>query len=72
MSMLYISSVAVTFASNNSTSLSSTSISLDHSVGCTLLHAVEFVRKSPIVKSFLNNGYCIVNLTFKYSEDFLL
>lgn len=65
---MYISSISVTFSSESDSSLLSTSISLDSTVGCTLFHAIEFVNKSPIVKSYLKNKYRIVNLTFKYSE----
>lgn len=64
----YISSVAVTFSSESDSLLITTSIGLDHVVGCTLLHAVNFINKNPIVKSYLNNGYRIVNFTFKYSS----
>ena len=64
---MYISSVAITFFSEDDSSLLTTSICLDHSVGCTLLHVVEFINKNPIVKSYLKNKYRIINLTFKYS-----
>lgn len=65
---MYISSVSVTFSSKNSISLYSTSLTLDHVVGCTLFHALNFVHNSPIVKSYLRNNYYITNLNFKYSE----
>lgn len=65
---MYISSVSVTFSSKDNISLSSTSLTLDHVVGCTLLHALHFVYNSPIVKSYLRNNYYIANLNFKYSE----
>lgn len=32
------------------------------------MHALEFMHKSPLVKSYLKNRYYIVNLTFKYSK----
>ena len=64
----YISSVAVTFLSESDSSLAVTSISLDHVVGCSLLHAVDFVNKNPTVKSYLNNRYRIINFTLKYSS----
>lgn len=64
----FISSVSITFFSENDPSLSTTSLSLDHVVGCSLLHAVEFVNKNPIVNSYLKNKYRIIGLVFKYSE----
>lgn len=64
---MYMSSVAVVFSSETDSSLLSVSICLDYMVGCTLLHAVEFVNKNPIVASYLRNKYRIINLTFKYS-----
>ena len=64
----FVSSVVVTFSSENDSSLLTTSLSLDHVVGCSLLHAVEFVNKNPIVKSYLKNKYRIIGLNFKYSE----
>lgn len=67
-SCLYISSVAVTFLSDRDSSLLTASISLDHVVGCSLLHTVDFVNKNPTVRSYLNNKYRIVNFTFKYSS----
>ena len=65
---MYISSVVVTFLSKDDSSLLTTSICLNHVVGGTLLHVMEFINKSPIVKSYLNKKYHIINLTFKYSE----
>jgi len=65
---MYISSVSVTFSSEDSISLCSVSLTLDCRVGCTLLHALDFVYKSPMVKSYLRNRYYITNLNFKYSE----
>lgn len=65
---MYISSVSVTFSSKDNLSLYATTVSLDYVVGSTLLHALNFVHKSPIVKSYLRNNYYIVNLTFKYSK----
>ena len=65
---MYISSVSVTFLSKGDLPLYSTSLALDCVVGCTLPHALDFVYKSPIVKSYLRNGYYILNLTFKYSK----
>jgi hypothetical protein len=65
---MYISSVVVVFSSEGDSSLLTTSICLNHVVGCTLLHAVEFIDKNPIVLSYKRNKYRIVNLIFKYSE----
>ena len=62
----FISSVAVTFSSD--TDLAVSSLLLDPFSGCTLSHAVSYVLKNPIVKSYLNRRYTITNLTFKYSE----
>ena len=66
---MYISSIAVTFYSERDSSLLATTVSLDYVVGCTVLHAMEFLNKNPIVKSHLKNGYFILNLTFKYSKS---
>lgn len=66
----YISSVTVTFApkdSHSSESYVTTVLLLDFFVGSTIPHAVEYVRKNPLVKSYLNK-YIIINLTFQYSE----
>lgn len=65
---MYISSISVVFSSSDNLSLYSTCISLDYRVGCTLLHALEFVHKNPIVKSYLKNRYYIISLNFKYSK----
>lgn len=65
---MYISSVVIVFSSEADFSLLSTSISLGPVVGCTLSHAMEFINKNPIVKSYLRNKYRIINLTFKYSK----
>lgn len=66
----YISSAVVVLAPKTtieSSSMKSFAISLDSFSGPTLLHAVEFISKHPLVKGLLSNYY-IVNLTFKYSE----
>lgn len=68
LSSMYISSVSVTFSSKDNLSLYATVISLDYVVGSTLLHALDFVFKSPIIKSYLKNNYYIINLSFKYSN----
>jgi hypothetical protein len=65
---MYISSIAVVFSSEVDSSMLSTSIHLDYVSGCSLLHAMDFVNKSPIVKSHLKNKCHIVSLTFKYSS----
>lgn len=66
----YISSVVVALspkAVKDVDPMKSVVISLDFNSGSTLLHSVNFVSKHPLVKVFLSD-YCIVNLTFKYSE----
>jgi uncharacterized protein (DUF1919 family) len=65
---MYISSIAIVFSSTDNLSLCTTCISLNYSVGCTLMHALEFLYKNPIVKSYLRNNYYIINLSFKYSN----
>lgn len=66
---MYICSVVVVLApkSLDSEHLSTFSLSLDSRVGSTLFHAVEYVSKHPLIKSYLNK-YLIVNLTFQYSK----
>lgn len=64
---MYISSVAITFSSNDDSSLCTASLSIDHVVGCSLLHVMEFVSKNPIVNSYLRNKYHITGFIFKYS-----
>lgn len=64
----YISSVVVTFSSENDSSLLTTSICLDHVVGCTILNAMNFINKSPIVKAYLGNKYQIIGFIFKYTK----
>ena len=66
----YISSVVVALSPKTVKDvgpMKSFVISLDPVSGSTLFHTVEFVSKHPFVKGFLSD-YCIVNLTFKYSE----
>jgi len=65
---MYISSIVVVFSSEVDPLMLSASIHLDHVSGCSLLHAMEFVNKNPIVKSYLKNKYRIINLMFKYSS----
>lgn len=64
----YISSVVVTFSSENDSSLLTTSICLDHVAGCTILNAMNFINKSPVVKSCLRNKYQIIGFIFKYTN----
>ena len=66
---MYISSVSLAFSSENDSSMQSVSLCLTPVSGCTLFHAVEFINKNPIVKSYLKNKYRIINLTFKYSSE---
>lgn len=66
----YISSVVVTLFPNrkySSESLESKVLGLDCVTGSTILHAINFVYKSPLIKPYLSK-YDIINLTFKYSE----
>lgn len=65
----YISSVAVTLSPKTVQDIGpmkSFVISLDFVSGSTVLHAVEFVSKHPLIKGLLSN-YHIINLTFNYS-----
>jgi hypothetical protein len=63
----YISAVSVVLAPKiGIDSMMSVDVRLDSVSGSTLFHAVEFVSKSPLVKSFLNK-YNIINMTFNYS-----
>lgn len=69
---LYISSVVVVLepkfcASKSTPSLTSLVISLDVSVGMTSFRAIEFVYKSPLVRSHLRDNH-ILSLIFKYSK----
>lgn len=66
----YIASVVVTFAPKDYRSLESYAsvvLRLDFAVGAAVSHVVEYIRKNPLVKSYLNK-YIIINLTFQYSE----
>lgn len=62
-----MSSVSITFFSESDPSLVTTSLSLDHLVGCSLFHAMAFIEKNPIVKSYLTKKYRIIGLIFNYS-----
>ena len=64
----YISSVSVVLAPKDpSTGLMSVTLGLDPVSGSTILQAVHFVSKSPLVKRALSK-YVISNLTFSYSN----
>ena len=65
---MYISSVVVVFSSEEESLLLSTSIGVSPVIGCSLSHTIEFISKSPVVKSYLKRKYRIINLTFKYSK----
>ena len=65
----YISSATVIFISKSvdDKSLSSVTVYIGPHAGCTVSHAFEFIRKSPIVKS----NFCdsnILSVTFNYSK----
>lgn len=63
----YISAVSVVLAPKIGIDpMMSVDVRLDSTSGSTLFHAVEFISKSPLVKSFLNK-YNIINMTFNYS-----
>lgn len=65
----YISCATVIFTSKSvdNKNLSSVTIHIDPSAGCTVSHAFEFICKNPIVKSNLR-GFNILNITFNYSN----
>lgn len=66
----YISSIVVTLSPKreySSEPLESKVLGLGCVSGCTLLQAVHFVYKSPLIKPYLSR-YDIINLTFKYTE----
>lgn len=66
----YISSVSVTLSPKTVQEIGPMKtfvISLDYNSGATMLHAVHFVNKSPLIKPYLSS-YVIVCLLFKYSE----
>lgn len=65
----YISCATVTFISKSvdNKSLSSVTVHIGPSAGCTVSHAFEFICKSPIVKSNLRD-FDILNITFQYSK----
>lgn len=65
----YISSVSITLCpSDSSLELKSFVVCLDYNSGCTIPHAMSFVWKNPMVKSYLSLKYDILNITFKYSK----
>lgn len=65
----YISCATVTFISKSVDNkvLSSVTIHIGPSAGCTVSHAFEFICKSPIVKSNLRD-FNILSVTFNYSK----
>lgn len=65
----YISSATVIFISKSegNKSLSSVTVYIGPNVGCTVSRAVEFVIKSPTVKSNLRDSN-ILSITFNYSK----
>lgn len=64
----YISSVGVILTPKDSSAgLMSVVLGLDPVSGSTILQAVHFVSKSPLVKRLFPD-YVISNLTFKYSN----
>ena len=65
----YISSVTVIFISKSvgDKRLSSVTVYIGPHAGCTVSHAFEFIRKSPIIKSNLRD-FNILSITFNYSK----
>lgn len=64
----FISSVCVVLASEKpGVAFKSVVLTLDHTVGCTVPHAVSFVLKNPLVKAHLSDYY-IASLNFNYSS----
>lgn len=66
----HISSVVVTLSPKreySSEPLESKVLGLDCVTGSTILQAIHFVTKNPLIKPYLSK-YDIINLTFKYSE----
>lgn len=65
----YISCATVIFISKSldNKRLSSVTVHIGPSAGCTVSHAFEFICKNPIVKSNLRD-FNILNITFNYSK----
>lgn len=66
----YISSVVVVLSPKrefSSEPFVSKTFELDCVTGSTVLHAINFVNKSPLIKPYLSK-YDIVSLIFKYFE----
>ena len=66
----YISSVSVTLAPKDfysTESMITTVLAIDHVVGVTVSHVVNYVNKNPLIRQYLNK-YHIINLTFQYFE----
>lgn len=66
----YISSVSITLAPKDfysTESMLTMVLAIDHVVGVTVSHVVNYVNKNPLIRQYLNK-YHIINLTFQYSE----
>lgn len=65
----FISSAIVVFISkaDGEKKLSSATVHVGPQSGCTISHAIEFLRKNPIVKFNLRESN-ILSITFSYSE----
>lgn len=65
----YISCATVIFISKSvgNKRLSSVTLYIGPSAGCTVSHAFEFICKNPVVKFNLRD-FDILNITFNYSE----
>lgn len=66
----YVSSVVVTLSPKREYSyepLESKVLGLDCVTGSTILNAIHFIHKNPLIKPYLFK-YNIINLTFNYSE----
>lgn len=66
---IYISSATVIFISKSvgDNSLTSVTVYIGPNAGCTVSHAIEFLLKSPTVKSNLRDSN-ILSVTFNYSK----
>lgn len=65
----YISSATVILISKSvgNKSLTSVTVYMGPDAGCTVSHAFEFIRKSPIIKSNFRD-FNILSVTFNYSK----
>ena len=66
---MYISSAVIIFISKSAgeKKISSATVYIGPSAGCTISHATEFLYKSPIIKSNLRE-FNILSITFNYSS----